>query len=173
MRRPLRPILLATLLTLGGSFGDYLDSGHAPSAGHWQHVAATYDGTIARFYLDGGRVLKAAVWGVCLTPLAGLLYRFWTDDLTASAHFPPTDVGPVQVAEAPPQHGRHHEGHRGEHAVIGRERMNQLPAGGFQRSLHGSVCTSTESTGGRSRTIGAQLSPASTDAYTCPPVVPK
>jgi len=29
---------------------------------------------------------------------------------------------------------------------------------------HGSVCTSTESTAGRSRTIGAQLSPASADA---------
>jgi len=38
---------------------------------------------------------------------------------------------------------------------------------------HGSVCTSTESTAGRSRTMGAQLSPASADAYTCPPVVPK
>ena len=38
---------------------------------------------------------------------------------------------------------------------------------------HESVCTSTESTGGRSRTIGAQLSPASDDAYTWPPVVPK
>src|SRR5436309_2569622 len=38
---------------------------------------------------------------------------------------------------------------------------------------HDSVCTSTESTAGRSRTIGAQLSPASADAYTCPPVVPK
>ena len=29
---------------------------------------------------------------------------------------------------------------------------------------HGSVCTSTESTAGRSRTIGAQLSPASAEA---------
>src|SRR5690349_278414 len=38
---------------------------------------------------------------------------------------------------------------------------------------HDSVCTSTESTAGRSRTMGAQLSPASADAYTCPPVVPK
>src|ERR1700687_916100 len=38
---------------------------------------------------------------------------------------------------------------------------------------HGSVWTSTESTAGRSRTIGAQLFPASADAYTCPPVVPK
>ena len=40
-------------------------------------------------------------------------------------------------------------------------------------SDHGSVWTSTESTAGRSRTIGAQLSPASAEQYTCPPVVPK
>ena len=40
-------------------------------------------------------------------------------------------------------------------------------------SDHRSVWTSTDSTGGRSRTMGAQLSPASADAYTCPPVVPK
>src|SRR5260370_41171782 len=38
---------------------------------------------------------------------------------------------------------------------------------------HRRVCTSTESTAGRSRTIGFQLSPASADAYTWPPVVPK
>src|SRR5262245_49038584 len=38
---------------------------------------------------------------------------------------------------------------------------------------HRRVCTSTESTAGRSRTIGAQVSPASADAYTWPPVVPK
>src|ERR1700688_2085961 len=38
---------------------------------------------------------------------------------------------------------------------------------------HGSVWTSTDNTAGRSRTIGAQLSPSSADAYTCPPVVPK
>src|SRR5688572_29542079 len=40
-------------------------------------------------------------------------------------------------------------------------------------SNHLSVCTSTDSTGGRSRTMGVQVSPASADAYTCPPVVPK
>ena len=40
-------------------------------------------------------------------------------------------------------------------------------------SNHGRVCASTETTAGRSRTIGAQVSPASADAYTCPPVVPK
>src|SRR6185369_8037634 len=38
---------------------------------------------------------------------------------------------------------------------------------------HVSVWTSTESTGGRSRTIGVHVSPASGDTYTCPPVVPK
>src|SRR5438093_182431 len=38
---------------------------------------------------------------------------------------------------------------------------------------HPSVCTSTESTAGRSRTIGFQLSPASAEAYTWPPGVPK
>src|ERR1700738_4329251 len=38
---------------------------------------------------------------------------------------------------------------------------------------HGSVCTSTESTAGRSRTMGAQVSPASAAAYTWPPVVPE
>jgi len=40
-------------------------------------------------------------------------------------------------------------------------------------SDHGRVWTSTDSTAGRSRTIGAQLSPALAEAYTCPPVVPK
>ena len=40
-------------------------------------------------------------------------------------------------------------------------------------SDHGSVWTSTDTTDGRSRTMGAQLSPASAEAYTCPPVVPK
>src|SRR4029453_2670102 len=37
----------------------------------------------------------------------------------------------------------------------------------------GRLCTSTESTAGRSRTIGCHVSPLSADAYTCPPVVPK
>ena len=38
---------------------------------------------------------------------------------------------------------------------------------------HGSVWTSTESTPGRSRTMGDHESPASAEAYTCPPEVPK
>ena len=38
---------------------------------------------------------------------------------------------------------------------------------------HGRVWTSTESTAGRSRTMGAHESPPPGEAYTCPPVVPK
>jgi hypothetical protein len=40
-------------LALGGSFGNYLDSGRTPAVGQWQHVAATYDGATARIYIDG------------------------------------------------------------------------------------------------------------------------
>jgi hypothetical protein len=81
-----------------------------------------------------------------------------------------------------------------QHRVPGFERVEHLPLGGLALDVeahlaldarehpemgrehdsdHGSVWTSTESTAGRSRTIGAQVSPASGDAYTCPPVVPK
>lgn len=38
---------------------------------------------------------------------------------------------------------------------------------------HGSVCTSTDKTAGRSRTIGNHESPALEEAYTWPPEVPK
>ncbi len=41
-------------LTLNkGTVGDYLDAGQSPAVGQWQHVAATYDGAVARFFLDG------------------------------------------------------------------------------------------------------------------------
>ncbi len=50
-------------LTLGGNFGDYLDSGRAPAVGRWQHVAATYDGTTARFYVDGAEVASKVFTG--------------------------------------------------------------------------------------------------------------
>src|SRR5579863_10057027 len=40
-------------------------------------------------------------------------------------------------------------------------------------SNHGNVCTSTESTAGRFWAMAVQVSPASGDAYTCPPEVPK
>src|SRR5712692_5097469 len=71
-----------------------------------------------------------------------------------------------------------------EHRALGDRTLNvQLHLGtdARQRSQmtwkydadHGSVWTSTESTAGRSRTMGVQLSPASAELYTCPPVVPK
>src|SRR6202030_3215800 len=55
-------------------------------------------------------------------------------------------------------------------AVKRRERPQMC---GHHYANHANVCTSTESTAGKSRTMGFQLSPASADAYTCPPVVPK
>ena len=60
-------------LTLGNNFGSYLDSGRTPLVGQWQHVAATYDGTTARFYVDGvetatttytGNVGNSGVWRI-------------------------------------------------------------------------------------------------------------
>ena len=40
-------------LTLGTTFSSYLDSGQSPVIGRWQYVAATYDGSTARIYIDG------------------------------------------------------------------------------------------------------------------------
>ena len=51
----------ATTLTLGNGLSGYLDSGRNPIAGQWQHLAATYDGTTARYYIDGTEVASRAV----------------------------------------------------------------------------------------------------------------
>ena len=59
--------------------------------------------------------------------------------------------------------------HGGPHVLWTLQATFRQPA----RFAQARVCTSTESTAGRSRTMGAQLSPASEEAYTCPPVVPK
>jgi hypothetical protein len=48
-------------LTLDGGLSSYLDSGHNPVTGTWQHLAATYDGNTARFYIDGAEVASRAV----------------------------------------------------------------------------------------------------------------
>ncbi len=49
-------------LTLGASgLQYYLDSGHPASVGQWQHVAATFDGSTARFYIDGTEVASRSV----------------------------------------------------------------------------------------------------------------
>src|SRR5208282_3027553 len=71
------------------------------------------------------------------------------------------------------QHGplRHRtsnlEGHLAADAGERSQVLRQL------HSNHASVCTSTDNTPGRSRTIVFHESPASADAYTCPPLVPK
>ena len=49
--------------TLGSSLSSYLDSGQSPIVGQWQHLAATFDGTTARYYIDGAQVASQAVSG--------------------------------------------------------------------------------------------------------------
>ncbi|NUT55133.1 MAG: hypothetical protein HOQ03_04015, partial [Thermoleophilia bacterium] len=51
-------------LTLGAaSFADYLDSGRTPAVGQWEHIAATYDGATARFYVGGVEVASKPFTG--------------------------------------------------------------------------------------------------------------
>ena len=50
-------------LTLGGSFSSYLDSGQSPAVGQWQHLAATFDGATARYFIDGAEVASRAFSG--------------------------------------------------------------------------------------------------------------
>ena len=47
-------------LTLGGSYSSYLDSGKSPVTAKWQNIAATYDGTTARYFVDGVEVASRA-----------------------------------------------------------------------------------------------------------------
>ena len=52
-------------LTLGsGSISTYLDSGRTPTVGQWEHIAATYDGSTARFYVGGVQVASKTYTGV-------------------------------------------------------------------------------------------------------------
>ena len=51
-------------LTLGkANIDDYLDSGHPPAVGQWEHIAATYDGAVARFFVDGVQVASRPFTG--------------------------------------------------------------------------------------------------------------
>jgi chitodextrinase len=47
-------------VTLSAGLENYLDSGQAPSTGQWQYLSATYDGTTARYYIDGVQVASRA-----------------------------------------------------------------------------------------------------------------
>jgi DNA-binding NarL/FixJ family response regulator len=69
-----------------------------------------------------------------------------------------------RAQRGPPGHVELHLAvHPRQHPQVGRQHHPD----------HGRVWASTERTAGRSRTIADQLSPASAEAYTCPPVVPK
>ena len=48
-------------LTLNSGLSSYLDSGHTPIGGQWQYLAATFDGSTARFYIDGVQVASRSV----------------------------------------------------------------------------------------------------------------
>jgi fibronectin type 3 domain-containing protein len=48
-------------LTMNQGMSNYLDSGQNPVAGAWQHLAVTFDGTTARFYIDGVEVANRTV----------------------------------------------------------------------------------------------------------------
>ncbi len=50
-------------LTLNGRRLEYLDSGRSPAVGQWQHLAATYDGATARYYVDGVETANRALVG--------------------------------------------------------------------------------------------------------------
>jgi fibronectin type 3 domain-containing protein len=48
-------------LTMNQGLSNYLDSGQNPVAGAWQHLAVTFDGTTARFYINGTEVANRTV----------------------------------------------------------------------------------------------------------------
>ena len=50
-------------LTTGQGLESYLDSGETPVAATWQHLAATFDGSVARFYIDGTEVADRTISG--------------------------------------------------------------------------------------------------------------
>ena len=50
-------------VTFNTGMSNYVDSGQAPATGQWQYVSATYDGTTARYYINGVQVASQAFAG--------------------------------------------------------------------------------------------------------------
>ena len=50
-------------VTFNAGLSNYLDSGQAPATGQWQHLSATYDGTTARYYVNGTQVATRTFTG--------------------------------------------------------------------------------------------------------------
>ena len=48
-------------LTMNAGSSNYLDSGQQPAVGEWQHLAATYDGSTARFFVNGTQVASQSL----------------------------------------------------------------------------------------------------------------
>ena len=92
-------------LTLGSSLSSYLDSGANPVIGQWQHLAATYDGAVARYYIDGTEVASRAVpggvgssntWRIgAYGTVRGLLRRASTRFASMTARSPPPRFRPI------------------------------------------------------------------------------
>ena len=48
-------------LVMNSGMSNYLDSGQTPAIGQWQYLTATFDGSTARYYIDGTQVASRSV----------------------------------------------------------------------------------------------------------------
>ncbi len=46
---------------MNSGMSNYLDSGQTPAIGQWQYLTATFDGSTARYYIDGTQVASRSV----------------------------------------------------------------------------------------------------------------
>ena len=108
-------------LTLNNGLANYLDSGHNPIAGQWQHLAATFDGTTARFYIDGvaGREPRGLGPRRQLEHLADRRVRRIADGLLRRPHRQRPRLRP-RAHRRPDRHGHERPGH-GRGAAAGHD----------------------------------------------------
>jgi hypothetical protein len=126
-------------------------------------------------YVPGGR---NGLFGIGLPGSCALLRRPRLLALTGT-----TEVVPYPAASFPDRAPRRHRPQPGNRSYLAYYKrltchdafvMTLCSVRNIQPTqAYASVCTSTLNTAGRSRTIGFQLSPASAEQYTWPPVVPK